>query len=126
MYAYAVLVLDRQGILLDGLRLLRSEVKHAIGEHPLPDLLLRFDALHREYRVESRTGYARSIQIRLATRLAGLALLEMAPEHPDILVQKWLDDEQLLVCGPSHRVRQSELLPITGLPGLRYVLREPE
>ncbi len=133
VYAYAVLVLDRQGILLDDLRLLRLgqnrlrlEVNHAIGEHLLPDLLLRFDALHPEYRVESRMGYARSIQIRLATGLADLALLEMAPEHPDILVQKWLDDELLLVCGPSHRLRQSELLPITDLPGLRYVLREPE
>ena len=132
VYAYARLVLDHQTTLLDDLSLLREgenrlrlEVTSAIGEHLLPNLLLQFDDAHPEYRIESRMGYTRRIQTRLATGLADLALLEQAPDHPEILVQKWLDDELLLVCGRGHPLWGSQLIPLEELERLRYVLREP-
>ena len=133
VYTYARLVLDHQSSLLEDLTSLREgenrlrlEVTYAIGEHLLPNLLLQFNDTHPEFRIESRMGYGRRIQTRLATGLADLALLEQAPDHPDILVQKWLDDELLLVCGPGHPLwNNRELLPITELDKLRYVLREP-
>lgn len=109
VYAYARLVLDHQDTLLDDLESLRAgqnrlrlEVTFSIGEHLLPNLLLRFNDKYPEFHVQSRMGYTRRIQTRLATGLADLALLEQAPDHPDILVQKWLDDELILVCGPEH------------------------
>ncbi len=132
VYAYARLVLDHQTTLLEDLSSLREgenrlrlEVTTAIGEHLLPNLLLQFDESCPEYRIESRMGYSRRIQTRLATGLADLALMELAPEHPDILVQKWLDDELLLVCGPGHRLWDTRLIPLSELSRLRYVLREP-
>jgi DNA-binding transcriptional LysR family regulator len=132
VYAYARLALDHQSLLLDDLASLRTgqnrlrlEVTSDIGEHMLPDLLLRFADTHPEYTIESRMGYSRRIQTRLATGLSDLALLEQAPDHPDILVQKWLEDELVLVCGPGHPLRDSSLLPIDELRGLSYVLREP-
>jgi DNA-binding transcriptional LysR family regulator len=131
VYAYARLVLDHQTSLLadlnslrEGHNRLRLEVTFAIGEHLLPNVLLHFDEEYPEYRVESRMGYTRRIQTRLATGLADMALLEQAPDHPDILVQKWLDDELLLVCGASHPLCNSPPLPIGELTSLRYVLRE--
>ena len=133
VYTYARLVLDHQTSLLDDLASLRAgqnrlrlEVTFAIGEHILPELLLRFADAYPEYRIESRMGYTRRIQTRLATGLADLALLEQAPDHPDILVQKWLDDELVLVCGPPHPLWGSGLIPVTNLPRLHYVLREPQ
>jgi DNA-binding transcriptional LysR family regulator len=133
VYAYARLVLDHQGLLQDdleklrfGQQRLRLEVTSAIGEHLLPDLLLEFAEQHPEYTIESSMDYTRRIQTHLATGLADLALLEQAPDHPDILVQKWLDDELLLVCGHEHPLWQHDgLLPIGKLQGLRFVLREP-
>ena len=132
VYAYARLMLDHQRVLLDDLASLRAgqnklrlEVTSAIGEHMLPDLLLRFADTCPEYRIESRMGYTRRIQMRLATGLADLALLELAPDHPDILVQKWLDDELILVCGDAHPLQSSRLESVTELDRLRYVLREP-
>lgn len=132
VYAYARLTLDHQTLLLDdleslrvGQNKLRLEVTFAIGEHMLPDLLLYFADTYPEYRIESRMGYTRRIQTRLATGLADLALLEQAPDHPDILVQKWLDDELLLVCGPTHPLWGSGLIAVTELRQLSYVLREP-
>lgn len=133
VYVYARLALDHQTSLLDDLDSLRAgdnrlrlEVTFAIGEHVLPDLLLRFADTYPEYRIESRVGYSRRIQTRLATGLADLALLEHAPDHPDILVQKWLDDELVLVCGPPHPLRGSDLIPVMDLLKLNYVLREPK
>ena len=133
VYAYALLVLDHQNSLLDDLEILRAgqnrlrlEVTFSVGEHLLPDLLLQFNDAYPEYRIQSRMGYTRRIQTRLATGLADLALLEQAPDHPDILVQKWLDDELVLVCGPGHRLWGNQLLPVTELTNLSYVLREPQ
>jgi DNA-binding transcriptional LysR family regulator len=132
VYAYARWALDHQTSLLDDLESLRAgqnrlrlEVTSAIGEHILPDLLLRFADGYPEYRILSRMGYTRRIQTRLATGLADLALLEQAPDHPDILVQKWLDDEVVLVCGRAHPLWDSDLIPVTQLQELSYVLREP-
>lgn len=133
VYAYARLVIDHQTLLVDDLNALRLGenrlrlvVNFAIGEHLLPELLLAFADAHPEYRIESRMDYTRRIQTRLATGLADLALLEQAPDHPDIMVQKWLDDELLLVCGPKHPLYQMNLLPVTELEELDYVLREPQ
>jgi DNA-binding transcriptional LysR family regulator len=131
VYAYARLVLDHQAALLEDLAYLREgenrlrlEVTFAIGEHLLPDLLLRFNESHPEFRIESRMGYTRRIQTRLATGLADLALLEQAPDHPDILVQKWLDDELVLVCGPNHPLWGRDQLGLDELARQRFVLRE--
>lgn len=131
VYGYACLVLDRQAILMDDLaslreghRRLRLEVTFAIGEHLLPDLLLRFNEAHPDIRIESRMGYTRRIQTRLATGLADLALLEQAPDHPDVLVEKWLDDELVLVCGPGHPLWRQGPVSLPALQDLRFVLRE--
>ncbi len=133
VYTYACLVLDHQSALQDDLRQLKSGqdrlrlgVTLAIGEHILPDLLLSFAEQFPHYTIESRMGYTRRIQQRLATGLCDLALLEQAPDHPGILVQKWLDDELMLVCGSGHPLWGCEMIPVTELTGLKYVLREPE
>ena len=130
---YARLVLDHQTSLIDDLNSfregenrLRLEVTSAIGEHLLPELLLRFDEAYPEYRIESRMGYTRRIQTRLSTGLSDMALLEQAPDHPDILVQKWLDDELLLVCGSTHPLYNKDSIPIAELSQLRFVLRESQ
>ena len=132
VYAYAQLVLNHQVTLLDDLASLlvgqdrlRLEATTDIGDHLLPDLLLRFSESFPQYRVESRMGYTRRIQTHLATGLCDLALLEQAPDHPDILVQKWLDDELLLICGPKHPLWRSNILPLDTLATLKFVLREP-
>ncbi|MCK4743727.1 MAG: LysR family transcriptional regulator [Sulfuriflexus sp.] len=131
VYQYARLVIDHQTSLMDDLDQLRAgqnklrlEATFAIGEHVLPEQLLRFAETWPQYRIESRLGYTRRIQTRLATGLADMALLEQAPDHPDILVQKWLDDELLLVCGPNHPLWGSGALDKSELVNLDYVLRE--
>ncbi|MDH3355514.1 MAG: LysR family transcriptional regulator [Chromatiales bacterium] len=131
VYTYARMVLDRQMLLVEDLNSLsegdhrlRLEANFTIGEHLLPDLLLSFSDAHPEYRIESRMDYTRRILTRLATGLADLALLEQAPDNPDILVQRWLDDELILVCSPTHPLYKTDMLPIIELENQQYVLRE--
>ena len=53
-------------------------------------------------------------------------MIESAPDHPDILVQKWAEDELWLVCGSAHELFGTELLPVEQLAMLSYVLREKQ
>lgn len=131
VYVLAVQTLDRQLVLREeiqsmsrGETAMRLEVTFSVGEHLLPDLLLSFSEQYPEFKVESRMAYSRQIQADLATGLANLALLEYAPDHPDVLVQKWSDDELWLVCGASHPLVGTDLLPVEQLKELSYVLRE--
>ena len=131
VYSMASLVLDRQRALQEelqyvrrGQNTIRLEVTFSIGENLLPDLLLRFAELHPQFRVESRLAYSRNIQARLATASTHLALLESAPDHADVVVQKWADDELWLVCSTRHPLASEGELPGEKLSQLRYVLRE--
>lgn len=133
VYAYARLVMDHQAELANDLRQLsagrdrlRLAVTQSIGEHLLPDLLLAFADAFPNYRIDSRVGYSRSIHTRLATGLADLALTEIQPDHPDVLVQRWLDDELVLVCSPNHPQGRCDMLPVAEIAQLHYVLRERE
>ncbi len=131
VYAFARLALDHQTSLLEdlhsltqGKNRLRLEVTFAIGEHLLPELLLNFSDNYPEYQIQSRMGYSRRIQTRLATGLVDLALLELAPDHPDILVQKWIEDELILVCAPNHPLSHCERISLQQLRQQNFVLRE--
>lgn len=133
VYAFSCLALDHQTTLLDdllslsqGKNKLRLEVTFAIGEHLLPELLLSFSDNFPEYRIQSRMGYSRRIQTRLATGLSDMALLELAPDHPDILVQKWLEDELILVCAPSHVLSDCKAISLEQLTQQNFVLREQQ
>lgn len=133
VYAFARLVMDHQVELIGDLNQLRAgrdrlrlAVTQSIGEHLLPELLLAFADRYPDYRIDSRVGYSRSIHTRLATGLADLALTEIQPDHPDVLVQKWLDDELVLVCSPAHVLGRREMLALSELPAMTYVLRERE
>lgn len=131
VYQFAVQTLDAHEILEQSLeelshgqKTLRLEVTMAIGEHFLPEWLVRFADAWPEYRVESRLAYGRIIEPHLATGQADLAVMESAPDHPDILVQKWRQDELVLVCGQSHPLSQQVEIEKSELTGLSYVLRE--
>jgi len=133
VYAFARLVMEHQVELIGDLRQLKAgrerlrlAVTQSIGEHLLPDLLLAFADAYPDYRIDSRVGYSRSIHMRLATGLADLALTEIQPEHPDVLVQKWLDDELVLVCSAHHALGRREPIAVAEIPKLIYVLRERE
>jgi DNA-binding transcriptional LysR family regulator len=131
LYLLASLTLDRNLALCEeihamteGKTSLRMLVTFGIGEHLLPDLLLKFKDEYPDYQIDFRMSYSRDIERELAKGSADIALMEIAPEHPDILVQKWQDDELWMVCGRGHSLFGKELLPVDEIGALNYVLRE--
>lgn len=131
VYMLATLTLDRQlslreeiNALAKGKTNLRMSVTFGIGEHLLPDLLLNFKEQHPDYQIDFHLTYSRQVQKALATEQVDMALVEIAPDHPDILVQKWLDDELWLVCGKKHALNGTDFLSLDELQNLKFVLRE--
>jgi len=131
VYMLAVLTLDRQlalreelNALVSGKTNLRMEVTFGIGEHLLSDLLFHFKEQHPDFQIDFRMSYSREIQKQLSTEQVDMALMEMAPDHPDILVQKWMEDELWLVCAPNHPVDGAEFISIEELVNLKFALRE--
>ncbi len=131
VYRLAVETLERQQALVEdlrapdaGLRQLRLEASFTIGEHLLPKLLVHFAERYPEYRIRLRLGYGRALRNRLVTDLADMALMESAPEHPDIAVQKWRDDELVLVCGAGHPLAAVNEIDCERLAELSFALRE--
>lgn len=133
VYLLATQTLDQQNILQRALSQLalghnsmRLEVTSSISKYLLPKVLLRFIEAYPSFKIDTRTAYSRKIHTHLATRIADLALLEYAPEHPDILVQKWQEDELWLVCGYKHPMRDLEYIDIDVLTTVTYALRESQ
>lgn len=131
VYLLAVETLDRQQALLKdlqshqaGVRELRLEATFTIGEHLLPDVLVRFSERYPQYRIRLRLGSSRAVQAHLVTDMADLGLMEAAPNSPDIAVRRWRDDELILVCGAGHGLAHTDEIAIASLPSLTYVLRE--
>lgn len=131
VYDFASQTLERHrllrqdiGDLAKGKTTLRLAVSIAIGEHLLPELLLQFSERFHDYRIDSRLAYSRQIKTDLVTGRADMALIEFSPDHPDILVQKWQDDELWMVCGANHPLAGTDLLPVEEMARQNYVLRE--
>lgn len=131
VYMLATLTLDRQQALREelyalaqGKTQLHMQVTFGIGEHLLPDLLLQFKEQFPDYQIDFRLAYSRQVEKDLGMGRVDMALVEIAPDHPDILVQKWLEDELWLICSPNHPLYGTELLPIEELQAQQYVLRE--
>ncbi len=133
VYTFAVQTLERNNLLTEdlqslaeGTNLLRLEATYSIGDHFLPELLVQFSERFPQYKINSRLGYSKGIQTRLVTGLADLAIMENAPDHPDILVQKWQEDELWLTVGPSHPLARSntQTIEMQQLEQLSYVFRE--
>lgn len=133
VYVLATQTLDRHQQLLEELQAsaqgrtnLQLETTSAIAEHFLPRLLMEFSKQNPQYKVKSQVAYSREIQNHLAQGTAELGLLEDTPEHAEILLQKWLDDELWLVCGRNHPLAAKDCISLNELQQLSFVLREPQ
>ena len=131
VYQFAVETLDKQAALEESLQLLsrgqhqlRLEMSLSIGEYFLSNWLVDFARIHPDYKVRSRLGYGRDIEARLSRGIVDVAILEAPPEHTDILVQRWKEDELWLVCGPNHPLAATDMISIDRIRAGRYVLRE--
>lgn len=131
VYNLAVQVLDRNlalhrelQALASGRNTLNLELSMAIGEHFLSGWLRDFALRQPDSTVHSRLGYSRHIETHLARAAIDLAVLESAPDHPDVFVQRWADDELWVVCGHGHPLAEQPMIELETFAAQRFILRE--
>ena len=93
-----------------------------IGEYLLPSLLGRFKKEKPDFKVTLTIKNTPSILEDLANDVIDLALVEGLVENKDLLVEKFADDELILVCSPEHYWNKE--IQISELLNERMILRE--
>lgn len=134
VYALATRVLELQQATWQELQalsqdkpLLRISATHDISEYLLPELLVAYQAHHPDCQVKSHVAYWLQILQDLATGTsADVALLEQPLDHPEILMQKWRDDELWLVCRPDHPFAEHARIAPSQISALTLIFRETD
>lgn len=93
-----------------------------IGEYLLPSLLGRFKKQHPDVRVSLIIKNTPSILEDLTHDVIDLALVEGMFDHKDLIVEKFADDELVLVCAPEHH--WEGMIDIEELANERMIWRE--
>jgi LysR family transcriptional regulator, transcriptional activator of the cysJI operon len=93
-----------------------------IGEYLLPSLLGRFKKEKPEIKLTLTIKNTPSILEDLLNDVIDLALVEGLVENKDLLVEKFADDELILVCAPEHH--WAKKIQISELLNERMILRE--
>ena len=94
-----------------------------IGEYLLPSLLGKFKKQKPNIKVALTIKNTPSILEDLMNDVIDLALIEGIIENKDLIVEKFADDELILVCAPDHR--WGEKVDIEELVNERMIWREP-
>lgn len=81
---------------------LRVAASFTIGEYLMPALLAGWTRLHPASPVRLRIANTADVIAAVAHFEVDLGFIEGPQTHPDVAVRPWLDDELLVVAGPSH------------------------
>ena len=95
-----------------------------IGTYVLPQLLKAFETARHWI---PRAQIANSNQLLELTELFALdaVLLEGESTHPDMIMEKWMEDEMVVIAARDHPLADGMPREPEALLGQRWVLREP-
>lgn len=103
---------------------LRVGASLTIGEYLLPSLLGRFKKQTPEIKVTLAIKNTPSILEDLTNDVIDLALVEGIVEFKHFIVDKFAEDELVLVCSPDHMWRDRQAIHIEELANERMIWRE--
>ncbi|MDF9761842.1 DNA-binding transcriptional LysR family regulator [Peribacillus simplex] len=95
-----------------------------IGEYLLPSLLGRFKKQQPEIKVTLTIKNTPRVLEDLSNDVIDLALVEGLVENTDFIVEKFADDELILVCPPDHTWRDRKEIQVEELGNERMIWRE--
>lgn len=95
-----------------------------IGEYLLPSLLGRFKKHKPEIKVTLTIKNTPLVLEDLSKDIIDLALVEGAVEHKDFIVEKFAEDELILVCPSDHPWKDRNEIDIEELVNERMIWRE--
>ena len=103
---------------------LRVGASLTIGEYLLPSLLGKFKKQKPEIKVTLTIKNTALVLEDLSNDVIDLALVEGAVENTDFIVEKFAEDELILVCSPDHPWKDRKEIQIEELGNERMIWRE--
>ena len=107
---------------------LRIAASLTIGEYLLPERVAGWKALHPQATVRMQVANSSEVIEAVAALRADVGFIEGAQTHPDVQLQRWLDDELVIVAAPRHPLAAPAAKASTRLRELAaapWILREP-
>lgn len=103
---------------------LRVGASLTIGEYLLPSLLGKFKKQKPEIKVTLTIKNTALVLEDLSKDVIDLALVEGAVENTDFIVEKFAEDELILICSSDHPWKDRKEIPIEELANERMIWRE--
>ncbi|MGG3799170.1 LysR family transcriptional regulator [Metabacillus fastidiosus] len=95
-----------------------------IGEYFLPELLGNFKKLYQETKVLLNIGNTHNILEKLSSDVIDIALVEGVVENKSFHIEKFADDELIVVCPIDHRWKNRPEIDIIELTKEHMIWRE--
>lgn len=95
-----------------------------IGNYLATLLIAEFMGQHPEVAVQFHVANTEAIVERLLRFECDLGLIEGDTNHPDLLIEPWMEDELVIFCAPRHELARRESADNEILAGQPWILRE--
>lgn len=95
-----------------------------VGNYLATILVARFLQEHPESRIQLQVHNTSTIVQQIANHELDLGLLEGDCNHPDIAVERWIADELVVFCAPSHPLANQRKVSMSELLQQHWILRE--
>ncbi len=115
---------DVDSYLAGGLGPLHIGATLTIGNYLAAPLVAQHLSQHPQAAIQLHVGNTDEIAARLLRCQCDLGLLEGEVNHPDVLIEPWMDDELVVFCGPSHALAASATADNDTLAQQAWILRE--
>lgn len=108
----------------EGGHFLNIGVSKTIGTYILPNLLKSFSQRHG-WVPKGNIDNTNNLLDQVASFELDVVLLEGEKHYPDMMAEKWLDDEMVVVACKGHPLANGVRHPPQALAGQPWILREP-
>jgi len=96
-----------------------------IGQYLLPTILGKFKELYPQIEIFLTNANTKEITLQLLNNLIDLGLVEGPVKHKDILVEKFMEDELVVISSPKNNyLKEVDQITIEELKKLPIILRE--
>ena len=109
---------DQQGIIKIGSSL-------TIANYLLPNLVENFSEEFPLIQVQAITKNTKEIESLIMKNAIDFAIVEGIIHSPDIIVNTFMDDQLILVCGQNHFLYNAKTVSPSSLKDLAFIVREP-
>ena len=108
----------------DGGGVLRIGASVTIGACILVEIVQNFNKLYPNIKIETLVDNTKIIEEMLLVDEVDIGLIEGTVRSREIILQPFMDDELVLICGPQHRWRNKPFITISELENTDFVIRE--